>query len=73
MVPETAKLKDIVQKVWVVVFLQNFDLDNFVVTSHKIILQDFLYFKLKESERVTKTENIKTDSTKILRPTLFSG
>jgi hypothetical protein len=49
MVPETAKLKDIVQKVWVVVFLQNFDLDNFVVTSHKVILQDFLYFKLKES------------------------
>jgi hypothetical protein len=30
-------------------------------------------FQLNKLKRVTKIENIKTDSTKILRPTHFSG
>jgi hypothetical protein len=33
----------------------------------------FVVLQEQETERVTKIENIKTDSTKILRPTHFFG
>ncbi len=41
------------------------NISYFICTIHK---QSYVLF----GERVTKTENIKTDATKILRPTLFS-